>query len=119
MNYFGVAGMVRCALWLDVQLGIEILGIGRGALDRVDSCTLECSGKHLTYFVVLDGGFIFLRVQVLDSCDPLDQLFSIGDTREGFETICKVIRALERNNVKSLQRPIEAGTGPTGFVIDY
>ena len=111
--------MVRAALFLDVQLDIEILGIGRSGLDRKDSCTLEAVGKHLTYFVILDGGFVFLRAQVLDSCRPPEELFSTGDTKEGWQLICKLIRALERNDVRSLQRPIEAGSGPSGFVIDY
>jgi hypothetical protein len=76
--------MVRCALFLEIQLDIEILGIGRGALDRKDSCTLEAAGKHLAYFVVLDGGYIFLRAQVLDDpCDALEELFSIGDSKKG------------------------------------
>ena len=120
MEYYGVAGMVRAALWLDVQLGIETLGIGRGAFDRKDSCTLEASGKHLAYWVMIDGGCIFLRVQLLDApCCALDELMNAPDTKEGWELICKVVQALERNNVKSLQRPIEAGTGPSGFVIDY
>ncbi len=29
----------------------------------------------------------------------------------------QLISALERNKIRSLQRPIEAGTGPGGFVI--
>jgi hypothetical protein len=113
----GVSAMVKCALFLDVQLDIEILGIGRGGLDRKDSCTLEGVGKHLVYVVVLDGGFVFLKAQVLDSCDFPEQLFSIGDTKDGWQIICHVIRALERNNVKSLNRPIQAGSGPSGWVI--
>ena len=119
MSYDGVSGMIRCALWLEMQIGLGILGIGRGALDRKDSCTLQASGRHLAYWVVLDGTFVFLSAQVLDACDPSEQLMSIGDTKEGWETIGKVIGALERHNIKSLKRPIEAGTGPNGYVIDY
>jgi hypothetical protein len=115
----GVAALVRCALFLDVQLDIEILGIGRSGLDRKDSCTMETVGKHLAYWIILDGGFIFLRAQEVDSCKLPEQLFSIGDTADGWRTLCQVIRALERNKVRSLQRPIEAGSGPNGFVIDY
>jgi len=79
----GVEAMVRCALFLDVQLGAEILGIGRSGLDRANTCTMETTGKHLAFWIILDGGFIFLRAQVLDSCDPPEALFSTGDTTAG------------------------------------
>ena len=110
--------MVRAALWLEDQLGVEILGIGRGALDRRDSCTLEASGKHLTYAIVLDGSFVFLRVQLLDVCDPAEELLSVGDCEAGWKTICRLVGGLERNRITSLQRPIEVGPGgPNSWVI--
>ena len=118
MSYTGVSGMVRCALWLEIQIELEILSIGRGGLDRIDSCTLEAAGKHLSYTITLDGGFLFLRVQLLDACDPPEALMSVGDTKQGWETVSRVVGAMERNNIKSLERPIELGSGgPNSWII--
>ena len=58
--------MVRAAVWFDDQLGLEILSIGRAGLDRKDSCTLEMSGKHLLFVISIDGGWISLKVALLD-----------------------------------------------------
>ena len=117
-EHTGVAAQVRAAVWLDDQLGLEILFIGRHALDREDSSTLEASGKHLSYWIILDGGFLFLHAQCLDAIADSELLFSIGDTKEGWHTICKVVQALERNEVRSLERPIVAGEGgPSSWVI--
>ena len=37
--------MVRCAVWSERRLGCDVQPIGRGALDRRDSCTLAQSAK--------------------------------------------------------------------------
>jgi hypothetical protein len=116
-DHTGIAAVVHAAVWLDDQLGLEILFIGRNGLDRENSSTLEASGKHLAYKVVLDNTFVFLYVQLLDVVADCELLISVGDTKSGWETICKIVQALERNNVKSLERPIEAGLGPHGWVI--
>jgi hypothetical protein len=119
-DYMGeVSSMIRCALFLEIQLDIEILSIGRGGVDRVESCTLEGSGKNLAYFVILDGSYVFLRAQVLDGCDDSEELVSVPDTKDGWLLLCRVIQSLARNNVKSLTRPIESGSGgPHCYVID-
>ena len=44
-DHTGVAAMVRAAVWLDDQLGLEILFIGRGGLDRENTSKLEASGN--------------------------------------------------------------------------
>ena len=51
--------MLKCAVWLADELGPSIESIGRGALDRKSSYTLEACGKYLAYTVVLDGTFLF------------------------------------------------------------
>ena len=115
----GVAAMVRAAVWLDDTRGMEILSIGRGGLDREDSCTLEMCGRQLSYAIVIDGGFIFVGAQSMDSIEPLELLFSIGDTTDGWRTVCRFVAALERSGIASLkERPIELGeSGPNSFVI--
>ena len=41
----GVAALVKLAVFLDDQCGIEILSIGREGLDREHSCTLVAMGE--------------------------------------------------------------------------
>jgi hypothetical protein len=119
MSMNGVAAMVHAAVWLDDVLGMEILSIGRGGLDRKDSCTLEVCGCHLAYSIVIDGGFIFVYAQPMDSAEPLELFFSIGDEAEGWRTVCRFVRAFERSGIRSLKdRPIELGDiGRDGWVI--
>ena len=121
MGMKGVAAMVRAAVWLENRAGLETLNIGRGALDRKDSCTLELSGRHLFYSVLLDGGFVFLSAQLMDGGDSLQKFLAVGDGPSGWETICHLIIAFERSGLKSFsQRPIELGKpgSPDCFVID-
>ena len=54
--------MVRCALWSETRLGLQTLDIGRSAIDRQNSCSLELSGTHLFYSILLDGGLSLFRV---------------------------------------------------------
>jgi hypothetical protein len=114
----GIGGMVKCGCWLEDQVGVEVMSIGREALDRKDSCTLIAAGKSLCYSVMLDGGFIFLSVCLMDKGDRPQQLLSVGDCSKGWETIARLIGALERSGCRSLQRPIEIGeSGPDSWVI--
>ena len=107
----GVSAMVRCALWCEDQLGLEVLAIGRGALDRKDSCTLEASGQHLLYVIVIDGGWISLKVALLDRVMEPELIVSAGDGPEGWRQLSSLIRMFERDGIKSLEKPIELGGG--------
>jgi hypothetical protein len=120
MGMKGVAAMVRAAVWLENRAGLETLNIGRGALDRKDSCTLELSGRHLFYSVLLDGGFVFLSAQPMDCGDSLEKLVAVGDGPTGWQTICHLIVALERSGITCLTpKPIQLGEpgSPDCFVI--
>jgi hypothetical protein len=114
---FGVSAMVRLALLLENEWDMDVLSIGRECFDRKDSCTLSVTGKWLGYCVMIDGGFVFVSAQLMDFGDPPQLLATFGDTVDGWVKTCSLIQALERAEVKSLQRPIEAGTGSSGWVI--
>jgi hypothetical protein len=45
----------------------------------------------------------------MDAGDEPQQLLSGADGAKGWRTICRLVAARERNQVKSLERPIEAG----------
>ena len=109
--------MVHAACWSADQLDLEILSIGRDGLAPKDSCTLEASGRYLFYSILLDGGWVFLSAQLMDRSEAPEQLLSVGDGEDGWRQVCSLIRALERHEIRSLQRPIEAGSGPSGWTI--
>jgi hypothetical protein len=109
--------MVKVAARLGVTVGLETLDFGRGGLGPSDSCVLEISGPKLHYTVLHAGGSISASAQPMDAGDPPDRLLKIADTADGWRTVYGLIRALERAGIKSLERPIEAGSGPDGWVI--
>ena len=115
----GVAALVKLAVFLDDQCGMEILSIGREGLDREDSCTLVASGKWLEYQVKLDSTFVFLKLANLDSGKEPELILTVSDIDEQWRDLFRILRCFERDEIKSLERPIElnGGSGPSGFVI--
>jgi hypothetical protein len=113
----GVAAMLRFALYAEDELGIATLELGRQGLDRKDSCTWIGTGKHLCFHVMIDGGFVFVSAQLMDLGEEPLALATFSDTKQGWQDTLSLIAALERNEVRSLQKPIEAGLGENGWVI--
>jgi hypothetical protein len=120
MSASGIAAMVRAALWCERVLGLELLGIGREGLAPRESCVLEMCGRCLFYSILLDGGFVFLSAQPMDSGDSLEKLVTVGDCADGWRTVCRLVEALEHSGITSLHpRPLELGEmDPNGFVIE-
>jgi hypothetical protein len=113
----GLGAFVYAGAWLSTRFDLEVLSFGRSGDAPPQSCKLELVGDFLAFEIVLDGGFIFISAQVCDRGDPPELLVSFPDGPEGWTDTCQLISALERNKIRSLQRPIEAGTGPGKFVI--
>ena len=79
-------------------------------LDPAHSCTLEIAGRHLFYSILLDGGFVFLSVQPMDCGDCMERIVGVGDGPDGWQTICRLVAALERSGITSLTpKPIQLG----------
>ena len=97
----GVSAIVRAALWCEDQLGLEILDIGRGGLDPKDGCTLQASGQHLLYAISIDGGWISLRIALLDRGEEPELIVTAGDGRQGWLQICSLVRLFERRKSKA------------------
>jgi hypothetical protein len=110
MSMEGVAAMVRAAVWLENRAGLETLSIGRGGLEPANSCTLEICGRQLHYTILLDGGFVFLSVQPLDSGNS-ERLLGVADGPDGWHTVCRLVAALERSGITALSpKPLQLGT---------
>ena len=108
---------LRAGAWLELQLGMEVVSIGRSVEDRED-CVLIAHGKYLGFRIGLYGDWIAVSLKVLDRADQdWDFILRVAEDQEGWKTIWQVIRALEREQVKSLDRPIQAGIGPNGWAI--
>ena len=78
------------------------------------------SGRYLFYSIFLDGGFVAVSVQPMDSGDSLEKLMSLADGPDGWKTVCRLLCALERSGLTCLtSKPIELGTpgSPDGWVI--
>ena len=117
MSSSGIGAMVFAGAWLETKLGADVLSIGRSADNATEDCVLELCGKWFAYRIALRGGWIWLSACLMDKGDAVQHLLSVGDGPEGWRTICRLVAALERNELKSLTRPIEAGSGNSGFVI--
>ena len=111
--------VVRCGVHLEDNYDLEVDFLGRRALDRENSWTLELSGKHLGYQIQYDNTALFLKLMEMDGGEEWDCVLDLLDTVKSWETIYDLVAKLEQHEVKSLQRPIEIGPGggPHSFVI--
>ena len=82
-------------------------------------CVLELCGKWLAYRFGLRSGWVWLYCSPMDAVSAPELLLNARDGPEGWRRLCVIVRLLEREEVKSLERPIElgGGRGPNGFVI--
>jgi hypothetical protein len=118
MSGSGLSAMIRIGAELEHQFSsIEVIEIGRPATDREQDFAMQVCGRFLFYTVALAGPQIHLSAQPMDTGDPPDLLLRAADNENGWQTVRGVVSALERHEIKSLARPIEAGTGEFGWVI--
>jgi hypothetical protein len=108
MGGSGLPALIYAGAWLGNEFGMEAIACGRGALSNAD-CVLEICGKFLFFTITLRAGDVTVAAQPMDAGDPPDLLLRIGDNENGWDTIRRLVASLERNQVKSLQRPIESG----------
>ena len=96
MKDFGIAGLVRSAVWLDAVVGVEVLSIGRSATGRED-CAMELAGRQLLVRVTLQGGWVWVAVGSLDEGGAPQPLFNVGDSPQGWADVRRFVQALERS----------------------
>ena len=87
---------------------METLSIGRAAV-RDEDCVLEVAGR---WRLALRGPEVRLAAGLMDTAAAPETLLRSPDVAAGWQTVRRLIAALERNAIKSLQRPIEVG-GPS------
>jgi hypothetical protein len=111
MSKTGIAGMVQSAAWMSHQMDLEVVAFGRAGDAPKDSCLLQMTGRFLAYDVFLDGGFVFLDATSMDQAEGASQrLLTIGDTEQGWSDLCRLVQALERNQIRDVKvRPLEIG----------
>ena len=78
---------------------------------------LEVSCKWLAFRIELRGGQVRLSTALMDDGDRPQLLLRTADAEVGWKAVCRVVRALEESRVKSLRRPIEAGTGADAWLL--
>jgi hypothetical protein len=89
------------------ELSVDFLG--RRALDREGSFTLEFSGRWLSYQLQHDGGFVFVRLREMDAAEEWQTVLNLPDTAGRWSVIHDLIAGLEKYGVNSLKRPIQIG----------
>jgi hypothetical protein len=115
----GVRAMIDIAVWLEDRFGMETLALGRSATDDADS-VLEIAGTWLLFRVALHGPEARLAASPMDAAAAPETLLRSPDTAAGWDTVRRLIAALETHGIRSLVRPIEAWDGydgANGFVI--
>ena len=110
--------MVQCGRHLEENYGLETQFLGRRGLDRPESFRLEMTGKFLAYYVQIDGGWVNLRLQLMDSGEEPELIVTVADGPPGWKRIYHLMCRLEEEEIKSLQKPIRIGEiGSDGIVI--
>ena len=116
MGGSGLSAMIQTGAWLGNEFDMEAIACGRGATSDED-CVLQICGRFLFFTITLRAGGVTVAAQPMDSGAAPDLLLRAADNPAGWQTVRGLIAALERHGVKSLERPIEAGTGEFGWVI--
>jgi hypothetical protein len=105
----GLSALIRIGAELEHEFAsIEVIEIGRPATGPEQDFTMQVCGRWLFYTVALYGPQIRLSAQPMDTGAAPDLLLRDRDNENGWQTARGVIAALERYEIKSLERPIEA-----------
>jgi hypothetical protein len=105
----GLSALIRIGAELEHEFAsIEVIEIGRPATGPEQDFTMQVCGRWLFYTVALYGPQIRLSAQSMDTGAAPDLLLRDRDNENGWQTARGVIAALERYEIKSLERPMEA-----------
>ena len=119
MGGSGLPAMIQAGAWLGDEFDMEAIACGRGESDA-DCAVLEICGRFLFFTITLRVDGVTVAALPMDTGAAPDLLLRAADNPAGWRTMRGVIAALERHEIKSLERPIEAWDGhdgANGFVI--
>ena len=108
--------MVQSAAWMSYRLDLEVLTFGRAGDAPKDSCLLQMTGRFLAHNVLLDGGFVNLDATSMDQAEEPQRLLTIGDTEVGWSDLCRLVQALERNQIRGMFAPWKSVRAATGIL---
>jgi hypothetical protein len=105
----GLSALIRIGAELEHEFAsIEVIEIGRPATGPEQDFTMQVCDRWLFCTVALYGPQIRLSAQPMDTGAAPDLLLRDRDNENGWQTARGVIAALERYEIKSLERPMEA-----------
>jgi hypothetical protein len=105
----GVGAMVQCAARLSVELGLEVIDMGRQPEAPPGSCACEIAADHVLFIITLAGERVTVAAQTMDGSEDPDPLLKIEDSAMGWDVAFRLVRSLVENEVRSLERPISSG----------
>jgi hypothetical protein len=111
MSGTGISAMISAGAALEHEFqNLVVVSIGRPALSAEDEYEMQAYGAQLAYRITLRDSGIILGAALMDSAEGAwDLLLRTTDDGPGWDTVRRLAASLERNGVRSLQRPIESG----------
>ncbi len=89
-----------------------VVSIGRPAVGD-EHYEMQIYGAQLAFRITLRDSGVTLGAALMDSAEAAwDLLLRTTDDGPGWATVRRLVASLERNGVRSLQRPIESGLLP-------
>ena len=105
----GLSALVRLGASIELDSDLQTISIGCQENSFTGNYELQTAGKFLLYVVSIQGTAVLVAASLLDSTDPPQVLLKTQDVEAGWELIFRFVSALEKYEVRSLQRPILVG----------
>ena len=110
MGSSGLSALIRTGAELSLEFEMEPLSCGSvGDADYA----LEIAGRHLVFRIALQGAENRLAAALMDGDGTYEMLLRARDDAAGWQTVHKLIAALEKHGIRSLRRRSRRGTAAT------
>ena len=111
MGSSGLSAMINARGALEHEFdNLIVVSVGRPALSAEDEYEMQAYGAQLAYRITLRASGVTLGASLMDNPEGRsDLLLRATDDGPGWAIVRRLAASLERNGVRSLQRPIESG----------
>ena len=110
MSAFGLSGMINIGAQLEHEFENLIVASIERPVEGTADYEMEIFGSRLAYRISLSPNGVTLSDALMDRPETgWDLLLRAADDSSGWDTVRRLAASLERNGVRSLQRPIESG----------